>query len=105
MMINVIADFFNKVDIPLLVGENTFQTITTTDVGDVSRLVNDGVSGFVIPRGSVISLTRRLSELLCSPEKRECMGKSARSTAKKKFCLKRLAQETLDVYRKTGWRV
>lgn len=78
--------------------------VVATDSGDVPRLVEHGVTGFLVQRGDDDSLVECLSTLLQDGTLRNEMGGAARLKAEREFGLQRLVSETLDVYRAAGWR-
>jgi glycosyltransferase involved in cell wall biosynthesis len=79
------------------------RAIVAMDAGDISYLVEDGKTGFVVRRGDEMTFAERLSQLLFDDELCRRMGLAARVKAENEFKLERLASETLDVYRALGW--
>jgi glycosyltransferase involved in cell wall biosynthesis len=71
--------------------------IVTTDVGGNSEIVEDGKTGFLVPRRTLPPLDRELVQALChklsilieNPELRRRMGKEARRTAEEKFSIEK----------------
>ena len=55
------------------------------DVGGISDLVEEGITGFLVEPGASTSLDEPLERLLSSPELREEMGRAARSRAVSTF--------------------
>ena len=80
------------------------RAVVATDVGDIPHLVEDGVTGYVVPRDDEALLVRRLADLIARPELCRRMGEAGRCRAEKEFSLERLVSETLDAYRLAGWR-
>lgn len=78
--------------------------VIATDVGDVSRLISHGETGFVVSRESQEELVRHIDLLLTQSCLCESMGLAARAAAENRFGLDRLATETLDTYRSFGWK-
>lgn len=72
--------------------------VVTTDVGDVSRHVEDGKSGYVVPVGDDAALADRIGRLVDEAELRRSMGRAARD-AVAAFSPERIAAETLGFYR------
>jgi glycosyltransferase involved in cell wall biosynthesis len=52
--------------------------VVVSDVGGLSEVVQDGVTGFVIPRASPAALADVLEKLILSPESARDMGRSGR---------------------------
>lgn len=59
--------------------------VVATDVGDVARLVEDGVSGYVVPARSPQQLAGALRKLLDDPDLRRRMGQAGRRRAEERF--------------------
>ena len=79
------------------------RAVVSTDAGDVSLLVDDGKTGFVVPRGNDEALADRIVELIGQPALCLEMGKNARMKAEQEFGLQTLVSETLGVYKAAGW--
>ena len=58
-----------------------------TDAGDLPHYVEDGLDGFVIPRGDVDGLAVRLDALVEDPDLRARMGAAARQLVEREFSL------------------
>ena len=63
-----------------------------------------GETGFVVPRGNQALLIDRLGCLLRDPSLCLRMGQKGRAKAERLFKLERLVSETLEVYRRAGWK-
>jgi len=79
--------------------------VVATDVGDVSRLVADGINGFVVPchEQGHDPMASALAKLLTDPGLRARMGAAGRARAESEFGLDRLAERVLRAYRQAGW--
>jgi glycosyltransferase involved in cell wall biosynthesis len=75
------------------------RAIVTTDVGSVSRYIENGRSGFVVPIKDVAALTERVELLLCDSALREKMGAEARIIAQKYFDVSVAARKHASFYR------
>lgn len=112
-------------DIPFLLGNSSFlvhtaehegspnvvmeamacgRAVVATDAGDVPYLIENGKTGFVVPRGNQKRLTECIRTLMKSPELCQRMGKAGRAKAEKEFGMEHLVSETLNVYRTMGWK-
>lgn len=69
-----------------------------TRVGEVPRMVDDGVTGLLVPVGDTPALTQALSALLTSPERVTALGLQARSAVVERFSAQRMARAYLDAY-------
>ena len=80
------------------------RAIVATDAGDVPLLIDDGRTGFLVPRGDEDMLVEALVKLLSDHELVCRMGKAGRTKAEQDFGVQHLASETLAVYRMAGWK-
>ena len=80
--------------------------VVATDVGDIRRLVAEGVNGFVVTcdQQAEHSMTSALTRLLTDPGLRSRMSAAARSRAQSEFSLSQLADQVLIAYDKAGWK-
>jgi glycosyltransferase involved in cell wall biosynthesis len=78
--------------------------VVATDAGDIPSLVEDGKTGFVVPRGDEATLLARIVTLLTDHDLCRRMGEAGRAKAEQQFGLDRLVSETLAVYRAMGWK-
>lgn len=79
------------------------RAVIATDAGDIPHLVDDGKTGFVVPRDDGTALTDRIATLLEDRELSRRMGDAGRIKAEQTFGLDRLGSETFAVYRAEGW--
>jgi glycosyltransferase involved in cell wall biosynthesis len=80
------------------------RAVVATDAGDVPHLVDDGKTGFVVPRDDENALIDRIETLLRDRELCCRMGNAARIKAERMFGIERLRVETFAAYRAEGWR-
>ena len=75
--------------------------VVASDVGDTRKLVRNGMTGWLVPPGDVTSLSGALGDLLsASPLARRKMGEEARRVAVSEYSAARLAERTMEVYRR-----
>lgn len=79
------------------------RAVVATDAGDIPYLVDDGKTGFVVPREDETMLAHRIMTLVEDPELCHRMGAAARIKAEQTFGLDRLRSETFAAYRAEGW--
>ncbi len=72
--------------------------VVATKVGGVPELVEDGVTGFLVPPRDPDALAGALQRLIADPELRRRMGEAGREKALRKFTLSRMLCETERVY-------
>jgi glycosyltransferase involved in cell wall biosynthesis len=80
------------------------RAVVATDVGDIPYLIDDGKTGFVVPRQDETALADRMATLLADGELSRRMGEAGRIKAEREFSLERLISETFAVYRAEGWK-
>jgi glycosyltransferase involved in cell wall biosynthesis len=72
--------------------------VVASSVGGITESVQDGVTGFIIARGDVEGLRRRLAELLNDAGQRIRMGRSGRERYERHFQLEQTMEKTMAVY-------
>jgi len=72
--------------------------VVATEVGGVPELVEDGVTGFLVPPRDPEALAEALQKLIADPELRRRMGQAGHEKALKEFTLARMLRETEKVY-------
>lgn len=80
------------------------RAVIAMDTGDISSLVEDGKTGFVVRRGDEVGLVERAAMLVADRDLCIHMGKAARAKAEREFGLDRLVSETLAAYAVAGWK-
>jgi glycosyltransferase involved in cell wall biosynthesis len=78
--------------------------VVATDAGDTDRLIEDGVTGFVVRRDDPDALLARIIEVIADDRLAVGLGHAAREFAKREFGLLSLVERTFDVYRAAGWK-
>ncbi len=79
------------------------RAVVATNAGDVPYLIDDGKTGFVVPKEDGAALADRIAALLKDRELCRRMGDAGRTKAEQVFGLDRLRSETFAVYRAEGW--
>lgn len=77
--------------------------VVAMQAGDISCLVEEGHTGFVVEQEDERALAIRIGQLLSDQPLCWRMGQAARAKAEREFSLKRLVAETLNAYRAVGW--
>ena len=70
-----------------------------TDVGGMPELVEDGVSGYVVPPKDSLALARAIERLAANRDLRDHMGEAARERIGRDFTTERTVKETAALYR------
>jgi len=79
------------------------RAVVATDAGDVPILVDDGITGFVVPRGDAAQLAERVAELLVDHSRCSAMGVAARQKVETEYNVNLLVERTLAAYHEAGW--
>ncbi|HMS83340.1 MAG TPA: glycosyltransferase [Nitrospira sp.] len=114
----------NRHDLPALLGDAAFLTHTAdvegcpnvvletmacgravvgTSAGDIPYLVDDGKTGFVVPKEDGVALADRMATLLNDRELCRRMGDAGRTKAEQAFGLDRFRSGIFSAYRAEGW--
>jgi len=72
--------------------------VVATRVGGIPELIEDGVSGFLVPRCDPASAAERILQLLADHDLRRRMGHAGRIKAATTFDHRRLVADLLDLY-------
>ncbi len=73
--------------------------VVVTDVGGNPELVEDGVTGFVVPPGEPRALAERVVRVLEDEATARDMGRAARERARREFSMERMVERTVEFYR------
>jgi len=72
-----------------------------TDVASMPEVVEDGVTGFVVPPNEPNELNKKLNWLREHPAEALAMGEAARRRVLKKFTWSQVVRHCLDIYNST----
>lgn len=73
--------------------------VITTPAGDADSIIQDGVTGFVIPFDDVEGVAERMIRLAKSPELKDRLGQSGRRMVETQFSFTQLQNRLLSTYR------
>ena len=68
--------------------------IVSTAVGGIPEIVEDGVTGYLVPPRDATSLAARLVDLAENPDRRRAFGRAGRLRLEREFTLERHVEET-----------
>ncbi|HEY6005026.1 MAG TPA: glycosyltransferase [Anaeromyxobacter sp.] len=90
----------NTEGLPLAIPEAmaTGLPVVSTRVGGVPNVIEEGVTGFLVPVGSEEALRGRLTALEADPERSRACGRRARSAAVARFSAERMRREYVELY-------
>ena len=74
--------------------------VVVTKVGDNSRMVKDGVNGYLVEPGNTRDLARAIKKVLKNKNRKK-MGQEGYKLVKKKYTWQNCAKKTYEVYKKT----
>lgn len=72
--------------------------VISTLHGGIPELVEDGVSGFLVPERDVEAIAQKLSYLIEHPETWQQMGSSGRAQVEAKYDMNKLNDELIEIY-------
>lgn len=75
------------------------RAVVATRVGGIPEVIEDGVSGLLVPPNDANALAQALARVLASPELRESLGHAARYRAAKLFTAERQVSEMLETFK------
>ena len=74
------------------------KTVVSTPVGGIPTLIEDGVTGILVPVGDPAALRAALERALADPELRARIGRAARQRVEEQCSWKRVTERTLAIY-------
>jgi colanic acid/amylovoran biosynthesis glycosyltransferase len=72
--------------------------VVSTRHGGIPELVDDGISGFLVPERDVEALATKLADLIAHPEWWVAMGKAGHDYVKSHYDLTQLNDELVAIY-------
>jgi glycosyltransferase involved in cell wall biosynthesis len=79
--------------------------VVASDAGGLPEVVENGVTGLVVPRGDSRALAQAIGSLLADPERRRVMGQAGRARALRLFDWDRSAEQFEQIYRDVAARM
>ena len=73
--------------------------IVATDIRGCRQVVDDGVTGLLVPRGDAVAASEAIAALLHDPQRRAAMATAAVARAREQFDDQRVIATTLTAYR------
>jgi len=74
--------------------------VIATDIRGCRQVVDDGVTGLLVPVREPVPLARAIEDLADDAPRRAAMGKAAAAKAESEFDDRRIVERTLDTYRR-----
>ena len=73
--------------------------VISTPEGGIPDVVENGVTGYLVPQKNVIALAEKIAYLILNPQLREKMGKAGREKYEKEFTLEIFENKLLSIFR------
>jgi glycosyltransferase involved in cell wall biosynthesis len=103
--ISVIPSLEEGFGIPAAEAMGCEVAVIASDAGGLPEVVEDGVTGLVVPRGDARALAQAMGSLLADPQRRRRMGLAGRERALRLFDWDRSAQQFEEIYREVASRM
>jgi D-inositol-3-phosphate glycosyltransferase len=71
--------------------------VVASQVGGLAFLIQDGITGYVIPGGDHLALSQRLTQLISQPELRNQLGEQA-ATYARQYSWEKISNRMMDLY-------
>ena len=72
--------------------------VVATTIGGIPEVVEDGVTGLLVPPRDAVALAQRISALLDDPALSARLGRAARSSIEKSYSLDAMGERLLGLY-------
>jgi glycosyltransferase involved in cell wall biosynthesis len=72
--------------------------VVSTDVGGIREIIEDGKTGYLVPKGSAEEMAKRIVDLLRDPSKAAELALSGRKMVHERFPADKMIQATEAVY-------
>jgi glycosyltransferase involved in cell wall biosynthesis len=79
--------------------------VVASDAGGLPEVVENGVTGLVVPRGDSTALAQAIGSLLADPQRRRRMGQAGRERVLRLFDWDRSAEQFEEIYREVAGRM
>jgi len=98
--IGVLATFTEGISNSILEYMALGKPVIATDGGGTSEIVENGVTGYLVPPSNVNVLLEKLELLLDRPYLAKKMGESGKNVVKRKFEIRKMTKEFVCLYQK-----
>ena len=72
--------------------------VVATDVGGLPELVEDGVSGVIVPPEDPLALANGLGDLMCDPDRARRLGQSGRRRVESLYGMDKMVDALIELY-------
>lgn len=94
----VLPSFAEGVPVVLMEAMASGRPVIATRVGGVAELVEDGVSGFLVPPGNAAALAAAITKLAEAPDLRQAFGKAGRKKVRQDFDIHQEAARLMTLF-------
>jgi len=98
--INVLTSLSESFPYVILEGVLYKDATVSSDVGGISDLIEDGMTGFLFKPGDYKKLAEHLTELVNNPQLRKSMGEKIYEKASREFSLENMGKTQIQIYNK-----
>jgi colanic acid/amylovoran biosynthesis glycosyltransferase len=93
-----LPSFAEGVPVVLMEAMATGRPVIASRITGIPELVEDGVSGLLVPPGNLGHLTKALAELAGSPARRQSLGQAGRARVEQEFDAEKCAAELATIF-------
>ncbi|NEO88220.1 MAG: glycosyltransferase family 4 protein [Spirulina sp. SIO3F2] len=93
----VLPSFAEGVPVALMEAMAAQVPVVTTRIAGISELVDDGVSGYLVPPGSKTALREAIANLVAKPERRNSFGQAGRAKVEREFDVRLEANRLYEI--------
>lgn len=72
--------------------------VVATRCGGPEEIIEDGVTGFLVPVGDVAAIASRMSDLLDQPEEAAAMGEAGKRLVNERFSPEQFRRQTINIF-------
>ncbi len=94
----VLPSYYEGLPMSILEAMATGTPVISTNVGGIPEVVQDGYSGFLVPKNAPREIAHRIDRLLNDAELWERQSQNALNTIIETFCLKKIEKELINLY-------
>ncbi|MGH7769461.1 MAG: glycosyltransferase family 4 protein [Candidatus Binatia bacterium] len=94
----VLPSLFEGLGVAALEAMAAARPVVASDVGGLTELVVDGVTGLLAAPGDAPALARAISRMVSEPERMRAMGENGRARVEKYFTMEQMAKKNENYY-------
>lgn len=98
----VLPSFAEGVPVVLMEAMAACRPVVATRIAGIPELVEDGVSGRIVPPGDAMALAAAVCDILSAPDRAAAMGEAGRQRVEAEFDIAREAERLAALFRQEG---